>query len=443
MLVGCAAQPAARPRYGLAPSAAAPTAENLASVGGADAPPAASVAADAPVASGNPAEIPGSGGTLVPGREGVAFVPGQSPAEVDAQNSPTLAQRWKRNWQRLTGSTPSQPKAQQLFADGERLFAAKEYSAAARRYKRAAKLWPDSELEENALFMRAESLFFADHYPGSSDAYARLLKEFENSRFLDTAVRRQFAMARYWEELQRKNPKYVISPNFFDRTRPMFDTMGNAIAAYDSVRLNDPTGPLADDSIMATANVYFVDERYSDADHYYDILRKDYPKSDYQMPAHILGYQAKLRMYQGPLYDQSPLVQARDLGRNTLLQFGDQLGEERARIETSQRWVGDQLAARGWNMAQFYENTAHYGAASRYYQVVVDEHAESQYAELARQRIGDIADEPAVPAEKLTWLANLFPGEKAKSEARLANNRPRARPVENVANEPPSERVLR
>ncbi len=440
-LAGCAAGKPQRPRYGLPATAAAPAAASSTSLAGVADPQ--SVTPATPAAAAEATELPGTGGTFVPGPQGVVFQPGQSPDEVDGNSQPTFSERLKLAWKRATGSMPSHERARELYREGERLFAGKQYSAASRRFKRAAKRWPDSELEEDSLYMHAESLFFADCYPGASDTYGRLMKEYENTRYLDTAVRRQFAIARYWEQLQRARPKWSLSPNLFDRTRPGFDTMGNAVAAYDSVRLNDPTGPLADDSLMATANLYFIDERFSDADHYYDIVRKDYPKSEYQIPAHVLGYQAKMRMYQGPLYDSSPLVEARDLGANTLLQFGSQLGEERSRIESAQRWIGDQLAEREWKMGQYYENTAHFGAAREYYAQVAEQYGDSRYGPMATARLQEIGGEPAAPAERLTWLANLFPGEKAASAARLANREPRRVAAENVAARPESESVTR
>jgi len=82
---------------------------------------------------------------------------------------------------------------------------------------------------------------------------------------------------------------------------------------YEQIRLNDPTGSLADDSIMATANSHFVHGEWDDADYHYGLLRTEYPRSEYQYQAHLLGLRCKLLRYQGPGYDNSPLVEADEL----------------------------------------------------------------------------------------------------------------------------------
>ncbi len=108
----------------------------------------------------------------------------------------------------------------------------------------------------------------------------------------------------------------------------MFDTFGYAIAAYQNVRMYDPTGPLADDSLMASAVAYFRHGQFEDAAADFDLLRKEYPNSEHQKAAHILGLQAKMRVYQGKYYDPTALNEAGEIADQTLAQFGDQLGPE-------------------------------------------------------------------------------------------------------------------
>jgi len=66
------------------------------------------------------------------------------------------------------------------------------------------------------------------------------MKQYENSRHLDRVVVRDFAIARYWETEADKHMAFVP----ILRTRPClyFDPLGNGIAVYESIRLNDPPG---------------------------------------------------------------------------------------------------------------------------------------------------------------------------------------------------------
>ena len=128
---------------------------------------------------------------------------------------------------------------------------------------------------------------------------------------------------------------------------PLFDTLGRAMKVYENIRLNDPTGPLADDAIMATANSYFRRGRYNDADYQYDLLRKEYPRSDHQFNAHVLGLQCKLRKYQGPDYDGTPLEEAKQLVKQQQMQFAGELDrDQRQRLAEIDAQVNRQLATR-------------------------------------------------------------------------------------------------
>ena len=98
------------------------------------------------------------------------------------------------------GLGPDQHEAQRQFELGEANFRGQHFDEAADNFKAAAAGWPDSALAQDALFAYAESLFFAESYPKANNAYEELLRKYPNSRHLDKAITRQFAIARYWEQ---------------------------------------------------------------------------------------------------------------------------------------------------------------------------------------------------------------------------------------------------
>jgi outer membrane protein assembly factor BamD (BamD/ComL family) len=307
-----------------------------------------------------------------------------------------------------TGFGPDERLANGLFNEGLTLYREKRFTEAAEKFKKAADRWPDSTLEEDSLFFQAESYFFADQYGKSHDTLQILFKKYQNSRYLDVAVSREFSIGRYWEQTAQKSPHWPITPNFTDKTQPWFDTFGNAMNAYTAVRLNDPTGPLADDSIMATGNAYFVKERYEDACYHYDLLRKEYPKSEHQVQATVLALQSKRLVYQGPLYDGKPLDEADEIARQALTQYRNQLGNEQARITQVKTEIREEKARRDWAMAQFWETKRAYGAARNCYEAMMKEYAGTQLADMARERFEAIKDKPANPANYFKWLTSFF-----------------------------------
>ena len=231
------------------------------------------------------------------------------------------------------------------------------------------------------MFMLAESYFFGDRYIKARDAYDELVKEHPNTRYLDTVIDREWKIARYWEKHEQHSPDWLLTPNAYDKTRPWFDTLGHAIKTYDNIRLNDPTGPRADDAIMATANIYFERGRFEDADYHYTLLRREYPRSELQYEAHLLGLQAKLRKYQGEDYDGTPLEEAKTLVKQLRSQFAGRLpAEEKERLRTVEGQLNLEIATRDYRMAEYFDGTKHYGAAKHYYAEVIEKYPDTELA---------------------------------------------------------------
>ena len=308
------------------------------------------------------------------------------------------------------GMGPDQQIALQSYQSGEALFKQQEYDQAATAFKAAIARGPGSRVEQDGMFYLAESYFFSDDYSKAQSHYDDLLEKYPNSPHLDTVVRRQFAIARYWEQHHEHDPHWVTTPNLLDDTRPWFDTLGNAMKTYEGIRLKDPTGPLADDAVMAAGISYFLRGRFEDADYQYKVLREEYPQSDHQFEAHILGLQCKLRMYQGPDYDGTPLEDAKKLVKQLKQQFAGKLShEERERLTDIQAELNEKLAERDFVTAKYYDETEHYSSARFYYQKIAQQYPNSSMGIESGKRYQELAGKPEHPVSNVGWLLDMFP----------------------------------
>ncbi len=320
-------------------------------------------------------------------------------------------ERTYQRFKNLIGLGPNEDIARERFDEGRRLFLLGRYQEAAKQFRSAASRWPDSPLEEDALFLLSECHFFLDRYPKAHETYNALTTKYDNSRHLDVVVARQFAIGRYWDGLDHAAPKWALVPNFTDRSRPIFSTFSGAIDAYTAVRLSDPTGPYADHAAMATANAYFLKGRWEDAALHYETVRRDYPQSEHQLQAHLLGMKALEASYQGPMYDGTPLFEAVDIADATLRQFRGRLEDQEAQLRSTRRKLEEAKAERDLEMARFYEAKRQYGAARFYYEALIREYPQSQSAQRARLRLAEIAHLPDRPPDHFAWLTRWF-GEK-------------------------------
>ena len=163
------------------------------------------IAADAPISGSPTPRKPGSG----------SLVEEQDKSDWDfSAFYPTTIYKNIKTWM---GNGPDERIARDAYKEGMELFAQKQFTAAEAKFATAVDRWPDTPLEEDALFKEAESQFFSDQYNKAEDTYETLLKKYPYSRYLDLAVAKQFAIGRYWIEYDMREPHWLLTPNLSDK----------------------------------------------------------------------------------------------------------------------------------------------------------------------------------------------------------------------------------
>ncbi len=332
---------------------------------------------------------------------------------------------WTATFKRLIGQGPSQQDAERLYQEAHAAYAQalpllEQRSmdqarplliAAAEKFTDAAERWPESTLEQNALYYAGEAFFFADNYPNSNNAFELLLKHHPNSRYLDQVQQRRFAIAKYWLEEYNKTRPGWYAVNVTDESRPWNDLFSRSMKIFDRIRLDDPTGKLADDATLALANAYFAEGKFFKADEYYTDLRKTFPSSEHQFTAHFLGLKAKLLIYEGPDYGGAVLTDAEKLIETLRKQFPNEAEREREYLNVAYAETRYKKAEREYLTGKYFDQKAEYGAAKQYFAVVLNEYGDTPFAETARTRVAELGGLPEVPPQRFEWLVEMFPRE--------------------------------
>jgi outer membrane protein assembly factor BamD (BamD/ComL family) len=324
----------------------------------------------------------------------------------------------RRNWKKMWGKGPDRNVARKLYEDGTAAYneASKlegearqqKFAEAAKHFVNAADRWPDSSLEQDALFMAGECYYFGDYYVDANRQYEQLVKKYANSRHLDVVEARRFVIARYWVTENDERP-YLTGFNLTDPERPWFDTRGNALRVYDKIRVDDPTGKLADDATLAAANERFAKKEWAKADELYADLATAYPESEHQFDAHFLGLKAKLNTYRGSDYEGSSLDEAEKLIKQMRRMFPKEAADEREFLDRSFAEIRYKKAERIWKNGEYYDFRTEYGAAKFYYAIVLREYDDTPFAQRATKRMEELKAEPDTPPQRLKWLVKLFP----------------------------------
>ena len=318
-------------------------------------------------------------------------------------------------------------------------FESGDYELAIKRGKKAAKKFKETSLGEEAQFYIAESYYAQGEFGKAQDGYDQLFQDYPSTRYVEPATRRLFAIAREWLEIsdpvakssirQVSGEKVVeegpppkpssdptlrvpILPNFHDKSRPWFDTQGNALKCLKSIWMNDPTGPLADDALMLTATYYQRKQNYVEADRYFEILRDEYPDSPHLEDAFVLGSHVKQMSYQGPYYEGRELKGAQKLKEQSLHLFPASL--ERQQIRTDLQKIYLQEAERAWVEVEYYQKKRNPRAVAVACIQLISEYPDTPYAKDARTilRSVDRRELKKLPQE-VTDFVNAMPAEAA------------------------------
>lgn len=291
------------------------------------------------------------------------------------------------------------------------------FREAANQFRLASGKFPDSQLEHDALYFEGESYFFANNYVQANRAFENLISRYAGTRYLDKAESRRFAIAEYWLKLSE-----TAAPiKFNDPSRPSKGIEKEAQRIFHRIRLDDPTGKLADDATLALANAYFKAENWLDAADTYEDLRRNYPGSQHQFHAHMFELKARLNSYQGKSYDDDPLKKADKLLKQIVRQFPQQARDEKEYLAKEAGMIRHLLAERDFGMAKYFENQGENLAAKYYYQQVATNYSDTEFGNMVPEKIERIVDLPAKPKQHAQWLVDLFPDEEQNKPVIASN----------------------
>jgi hypothetical protein len=190
--------------------------------------------------------------------------------------------------------------------------------------------------------------------------------------------------------LNHRAPPPALLPNFTDHTRPLFDSVGRAEQALKSIWLNDPTGPLADDALMLTANYKLQENDFDDAAYYYALVRDQYPDSPHFQDAYLLGSHVTLATYQGPSYDSRPLHEARGLKETAQQIFPDLDPEQQRLLNEELVRIAEDEVAREWEKVEYYLRKDQPASVALHCNYILHHHPNSSYATRARELIAQL-----------------------------------------------------
>jgi outer membrane protein assembly factor BamD (BamD/ComL family) len=282
------------------------------------------------------------------------------------------------------------------------------FRTAAKKFKKSADNWKSSQLAQDALMMQAESLFFAEDFYKAEQTYAALVKEYPRNPYLDQIDSRRFEIGDYWLKYHAAKPQSFAMVNFTDNKRPWNDTHGHGKRALENVRTDNPIGKLSDDATMRLAINYYEKQDWEMAAATFAELRQVYPDSEHQFNAQFLELQSLLAAYMGPEYSDLHLIEADKRAKAIVRLFPKEAQAKQLELRESIATIKYLMAEREWSSAQYRLLQGENLAAKMYLEQLIEKYPDTQFAEVARTRLGELEGKPDRPAQRFAPLVKLF-----------------------------------
>ncbi len=261
---------------------------------------------------------------------------------------------------------------------------------------------------EKVLFLLAECQYQQGEFVRANETYQKLATSYPGSPHMDTAVKRVYAIATEWLDSSNADAKPEHPPSWLDHfngRKPLVDVDGYAIKALDHLRVWDPNGPLADDSVVKVADYYLSKGNWDDAAYHYDQIRTDMPKSPLLKKAQLGSIEARMKAFNGPDYDSAGLEQARQTINETLSNFPDRDPETVKDLHHKLDVIANEMAHVSYNNGMFYKRTGYVSGAEYYFGEVRAKYPKSEWAEKSKVELASLAKAPrriAMPSKILT-----------------------------------------
>jgi len=266
-----------------------------------------------------------------------------------------------REWVKISDLPKGLAAVQKLLDEGRPKKAYKQV-------KKWIKAHEDSEVLDQALFLKAQAQFDRKLYYQSFEVYEEMLDGWGASSLFEAALHQQMEIARRFLTGEKRKIWGFIPASA--RTE--------GLEILDRVVERWPGSELAAQALMMQADYYYGRGRFIEAQVTYQIVVENYTKSEYYEKALLRNAESTHAQYRGPLYDSGCLTEALlryEQYRSRYPQRARELGIAQRIVRI--RW---EEAEKHYKIADFYRRTNR-GEASHYYADYIQGHwSETEWA---------------------------------------------------------------
>jgi outer membrane protein assembly factor BamD len=238
--------------------------------------------------------------------------------------------------------------------------------------------WPQIAGSDIDAFFEAELLYCKGKFIKAVRAYDGLLDKFPESELYQTALQRQFRIGQAFLAGRKFTVLRIFRIRGYEQGRKIMD------------KITDRAGDteIALKAALAVAQSLEKRKKFGDAYQKWSQISATWPQTDTARTALLAMARCKHATYRGPKYDASGLVSAKTYYEN----FNDRYPQQAKDLQIDKKleMIDEQLAYKQLIIGRYYKRTGNITSANLYFQMVLDESADTSVAQMAQSELGPV-----------------------------------------------------
>jgi outer membrane protein assembly factor BamD (BamD/ComL family) len=265
-----------------------------------------------------------------------------------------------------------------------------------------------SPQRDRCLFLIAQALYNTGDRVKAFYYLDELMDEYPDSDFFYRSLEKQYQIADRYLEGYRIRIFRI----------PMFRAYDDGIEMLYRIQQRSPGSPLAEKSLLRSADYYFDDRQYDFAADTYAAYLRSYPRSPQASRVRLRQAFSSYAQFRGPRFDATPVIDAREQLRSVIA-TDDRLAAEE-NVPTMLEQIDRDLARKLVATADFYRRTHEPRGAAYTYRYLLKAFPETPEAQYAQVRLNALPQWAVRETPEPAITPGFAPGSPPPEEVRTS-----------------------
>ncbi len=254
----------------------------------------------------------------------------------------------------------------------------RKYSSAVKAAKKFLKRYPSSPLAEEVLGLAGEAELRRKRYWQAYEWYERQLAEFPSGEYFEQALEKEIQIAEAFLAGRKR-----VALGIF-----RLPAEQEGIDILSGIAGHAPSSPQAESALLTIGEHHFNKGDWTPAIEAYEQFLTLMPESSRVPQAELALAEALLRSYRGPMWDETPLIEAEQRYKA----FAARRPAKAREVQVGRivKEIRSARAEKQYETGRFYIRTSKGEAAAHYFRLILEKYPDTEWARQAQAELAKL-----------------------------------------------------